>query len=129
MHTKTTMKTKNMTLFAVAFAIALVMNGFSAKAAVPTINVCAQQMCFEMRNCGGQGKVQKPTGQKDVVVKSAADSKAKSAESVQGVAASCNMMAWQNYQACIGFDKAPDTGNKDKDVTPNNSVTPTTNQK
>lgn len=128
------MKTKNMTLFAVALAIALMMNGAgnTASAAVPTINVCAQQMCLEMRNCGGQERVQKPTGVKTTPTDTKANTavKTKSSESVQGsVAPSCNQFAFWNYQSCSGFDKAPDSGNNDKDVTPNNSVTPTTNQK
>lgn len=137
MQKRTTMKTKNMTLFAIAFTFALVMSGLNNRASAvipiaPTVNVCAKQMCYDMRNCeGGQEeRIQKPDA-KTVLTRTAPNAAApsKSAENVQGfVEPSCNQLAYWNYLNCIGNDKTPDADPK-KDPTPNNSVVPTTNDK
>jgi hypothetical protein len=99
------------TVLLVAFAFGAMMVWGTKASAQPAINVCAKQMCAEMRNCTTQveneGIVQRPTGD-NAATNATAKAPAKKAESAQGVPTStCNQMALWNYQSCIGLDKAP----------------------
>lgn len=132
------MKTMNITLFTIAFAVAMVIAGSVARAGFPVPDVlqCAETMVYEMRNCSSEqpGRVNtanSKVGRTDATAKAvnktdakAADkmaSKAKTEEQAQGFfAESCNLIAYLNYLSCTGsgYDRTDPSGGKKTDETP-----------
>lgn len=131
------MKTMNITLFTIAFAVAMVLAGSSMRAGIspPTVLQCAKAMVFEMRNCfqeqpGTARKTDAKVGQPSTskAVKKTSDkavdkatNAAKTSDQVQGFPSeTCNAIAYWNYLSCIegGFDRVEPLGGKKSDGTP-----------
>ncbi|MBI2794796.1 MAG: hypothetical protein HYX66_09140 [Ignavibacteria bacterium] len=131
------MKTMNITLFTIAFAVAMVLAGSNMRAGItpPSVLQCAKWMVYEMRNCSQEqpgtarktdAKVGQPTASKAVMKESdkgvdKAANTAKATEQVQVVPAeTCDAIAYWNYLSCVenGLDRVSPLGGKKTDDTP-----------
>lgn len=131
------MKTMKLTLFTIAFTVAMMVAGSAARAGIqaPTVLQCAESMVYDMRYCSreqpslvdktnsknGRTDAAKTVKETDARTADKVARKAKTSEEVQGFnPTSCNQMAFWNYLSCIegGFGGVEPSGGKKTDDTP-----------